>query len=211
MNKLKISNPIKIRISLPLVLITAVFSFACNSAPAPQPVSNATANNPAGNSTRPIANEKAISKALDVPLAKLDGATLKLADFKGKVMVVDFWGTFCPPCVKQAPQLAELSKRYRDQGLEVIGLTADKKSDQKLVEDFIKRVGINYTIAYANNWVSDAFLKGTQDETGTHPLPQLFVLSRDGRVVEHLIGDSPQHGVPYLEKVVKQELSVGSR
>lgn len=211
MSKLKIQNPFKMRISLPMIIISAVFSFACNSAPAPQPVSSTATNIPAGNSARPVPNEKAIGKALDVPLAKLDGATLKLADFKGKVLVVDFWGTFCPPCVKQAPQLAELSKRYRDQGVEVIGLTADKKSDQKLVEDFIKRVGINYTIAYANNWVSDAFLKGTQDESGSPPLPQLFVLSRDGRVVEHLIGDSPQHGVPYLEKVVKQELSAGSR
>jgi thiol-disulfide isomerase/thioredoxin len=188
-----------------LIFAMALLSLACNSAAPPQPTAGAADSTMAA-SARKLVNEKAISESFDVPIAKLDGASFKLADFKGKVIVVDFWGTFCPPCVKQAPQLAELSRRYRGQGLEIIGLTADEKSDQDKVEQFIKKVGINYTIGYANNWVSSAFLKGTEDDTGTHPLPQLFVISREGRVVEHLIGDSPQHGIPYLEKVVTREL-----
>jgi cytochrome c biogenesis protein CcmG/thiol:disulfide interchange protein DsbE len=203
-SKFRISKPFNMLMSA-LVFAIAVFSLACNSAAPPQPVSGATARTAAGG--QPVVNEKAIGEAFDVPIAKLDGASFKLADFKGKVVVVDFWATYCPPCVKQIPQLAELSKRHRDQGLEIIGLTSDEKSDQEKVQQFIKRLGVNYTIGYANNWVSGAFLKGTEDESGAPPIPQLFVIARNGRVVEHLIGDSPNHGLPYLEKVVTRELS----
>lgn len=182
----------------------ALIAGACNSASPPQPI-------PTGMITQRQVltqqNQKAISGAMNVPIARLDGTSFKLSDYKGKVLVVDFWATYCPPCVKQAPQLAELSKRYRDKGLEVIGLTSDEKTDQQKVEDFIKRVGINYHIGYASSWVSNAFLKGTEDDTGAPPIPQLFVLSRDGRVIEHMIGDSPQRGIEYLEKVVSSQLS----
>lgn len=182
----------------------ALIAGACNSASPPQPI-------PTGMITQRQVltqqNQKAISGAMNVPIARLDGTSFKLSDYKGKVLVVDFWATYCPPCVKQAPQLAELSKRYRDKGVEVIGLTSDEKTDQQKVEDFIKRVGINYHIGYASSWVSNAFLKGTEDDTGAPPIPQLFVLSRDGRVIEHMIGDSPQRGIEYLEKVVSSQLS----
>jgi cytochrome c biogenesis protein CcmG/thiol:disulfide interchange protein DsbE len=204
MSKDSSSNPFNMLIGALMIIIVGL-SFGCNSTAPPQPVSGAPTRTAGGG--RPAVNEKAISEAFDVPLARLDGASFKLADFKGKVVVVDFWATYCPPCVKQIPQLAELSKRHRDKGLEIIGLTSDEKSDQDKVEQFIKRLGVNYTVGYANNWVSGAFLKGTEDESGAPPIPQLFVIARDGRVVEHLIGDSPDHGLPYLEKVVTRELS----
>jgi cytochrome c biogenesis protein CcmG/thiol:disulfide interchange protein DsbE len=204
MSKFRISNPFNMLMGALMIGIVA-FSLACNSAAPPQLVSGATSRSAGGG--RPVVNDQAIGEAFDVPIARLDGASFKLADFKGKVVVVDFWATYCPPCVKQIPQLAELSKRHREKGLEIIGLTSDEKSDQDKVEQFIKRLGVNYTVGYANNWVSGAFLKGTEDESGAPPIPQLFVIARDGRVVEHLIGDSPNHGLPYLEKVVIRELS----
>lgn len=213
MSKFSLLNPFKARmgkLAKLLILSTIVFSFACSSAPPPRSASDTTVTIPTSGGTRPMANQKTISEALDVPLTKLDGGAFKLTDFKGKVLVVDFWATYCGPCVKQVPQLAELSKRYSQQGLEVIGLTFDNQSDQEKVVEFIKKAGAGYTIGYANDWVSGAFLKGTEDETGSAPIPQLFVISRDGRVVEHLKGANPQHGLPYLEKVVAQELSLNA-
>jgi thiol-disulfide isomerase/thioredoxin len=176
---------------------------ACDMAPSPVPLAGGAASRSAKLADGGlITNEKAIVASFDVPITRLDGSRFNLRDYQGKVLVVDFWATYCPPCVKQAPQLAELSRRHRDRGLEVIGLTSDEK-----VEEFIRRVGINYTIGYAGNWLSRSFLFGTEDETGAPPIPQLFIISRQGKVVEHLIGDSPQHGIDHLEEVVKRELA----
>lgn len=186
------------------VLAACLFTFACNSAAPPRPIAESTAA--PMSATRRNANERAIQEALDVPIARLDGSSFKLADFQGKVLVVDFWATYCPPCVKQAPQLARLNERYRERGLTVVGLTSDKKEDQALVEEFIKKAGINYAIGYDNSWLSTAFLKGTEDATGSPPIPQLFVLARDGRVVEHLIGERPG-GLEYLEQVINEQLA----
>lgn len=192
-----------------VVIAIVCSSVACDVAPAPVPLSGAAARQEpvvrvAG---RPLVNERAIAASLDIPISRLDGSRFSLRDFQGRVIVVDFWATYCPPCVKQAPQLAELSRRYRNQGLEVIGLTSDEKSDQAKVEEFMQRVGINYSIGYAGNWLSRSFLYGTEDETGAPPIPQLFIISKEGKVVEHLIGDSPRHGIDYLEEVVRRELA----
>jgi peroxiredoxin len=197
----KFRNPIPFNILTIALVMAAFFSAACDSAPE-APVSSAATVKTA----RLSANEKAMNDAFDVPLAKLDGTSMKLSDLKGKVVVLDFWRTDCPPCVKWVPKLAKLHERYRDRGLEVVGLTSNEKSDQKLVEDFSKKFGVNYTVAYANTWLSRAFLKGSEDETGGPPIPQLFVISRDGRVVEHHIGYNSDKDVENIEKVIVQEL-----
>jgi thiol-disulfide isomerase/thioredoxin len=202
-----ISNP-----WLPVLLLgAAVSSAACDNAAAPRPVSTASGDAPPvsampKSSGKP--NPEAIDSVQGLMVPKHEGGTLKLSDLRGKVVIVDFWGTWCPPCRKQAPQLAELNKRYRDKGLAVIGMSLDdQKEDQKLVNDFIKQAGINYQIAYPSRIVTDAFLKGTEDETGSPPIPQLFIFGKDGKLVEHLIGERPEKGLSYLERIVTQQLS----
>jgi thiol-disulfide isomerase/thioredoxin len=197
-------------VKIVVLLMLPFFTSSCDRAAAPVPLTGAAARQSAAVRVagRPLINKEAINGSFDVPIDRLDGSRFSLRDYQGKVMVIDFWATYCPPCVKQAPQLAELSRRYAGQGLEVIGLTSDEKSDQPKVEDFIRRVGINYQIGYASNWVSRSFLYGTEDETGAPPIPQLFIVSRKGEVVEHLIGDSPQHGIAHLEEVVRRELTI---
>lgn len=187
-----------------VVLAAALFFSGCNDAAAPKAVTGAE---PAMAAKRPSINEEEIKKVLDVPVSKLDGSTFKLEDYRGKVLVVDFWGTFCPPCVKQVPELVKLNEKYRDRGLALVGLAADPKSDQKLVEDFIKKFSVNYQIGYDNNWLSSAFLKGTEDDSGSPPIPQLFVIARDGKVVEHFIGEQPGR-MQELERIVNEQLSV---
>src|SRR5882672_2249312 len=177
-----------------ILLIGMTFTAACDSAAPPRAIDDLT----------PSDRAKMVS---NVEITKLDGGAFKLSDFQGKVLVVDFWATYCPPCVRQVPQLAELSRKYRDKGLEVVGLTSDERDDQAKVIEFLKKAGADYTVGYADQQLSSAFLRGTEDETGAPPIPQLFVISRDGRLVDHFIGEAPQRGIKDLEQVVSQQLS----
>jgi len=191
-----------------ILLIGATFAAACNSAAPPRAVDDPRNSLSAQRTQKPIParDQQAINSASDVQITKLDGGTFKLSDFRGKVLVVDFWRTDCAPCRHLVPQLAELSRKYRDKGLEVIGLTSDDQADQENVVKFLKDKGADYLIGYDNQWLSTAFLKGTEDETGP-PIPQVFVISRDGRVVEHMIGEDRQRGPGYLDNIVSQQLA----
>jgi thiol-disulfide isomerase/thioredoxin len=192
-----------------ILLTGATFTAACDSAAPPRAIGDSANPASAQREQKPVParDPQAIESASDVQITKLDGGTFKLSDFRGKVLVVDFWATYCPPCVRQVPKLAELSRKYRDKGLEVIGLTADDRADQKEVVEFLKKAGADYTVGYENQWLSSAFLKGTEDETGRNPIPQLFVISREGRVVDHIIGEDPRRGIEDIEQVVSQQLS----
>src|SRR5262249_41298652 len=195
--------------SLTAILLTgATFASACNSAAPPRAIEDSANSTSAQRLQQkiPPRDQQAIDSASNVQVTKLDGGTFKLSDFRGKVVVVDFWRTDCAPCAKLVPQLAELNKKYRDKGLEVIGLTSDDPAKHEEVVNFLKKRGADYTIGYDNQWLSSAFLKGTEDEIGP-PIPQLFVISRDGRVVNHFIGANPQSGIENLEQVVSQQLA----
>jgi thiol-disulfide isomerase/thioredoxin len=182
------------------------FTSACNTAAPPRAIDDPANSVSAQRAQKqlPPRDPQAIDTASKVQITKLEGGTFKLSDYRGKVVIVDFWRTDCAPCVRLVPQLAALSKKYRDQGLEVIGLTSDERENESQVVEFLKKRGADYTVGYENEWLSSAFLKGTEDEIGP-PIPQLFVLSRAGRVVEHMIGDDPQR-VSALEQVVSQQL-----
>jgi thiol-disulfide isomerase/thioredoxin len=201
----KISKPLKF--ALPAALLLALA--ACNMAPPPQPVAEARP----GSSAAPakargtVLKERSLQPVSDVVLQKPEGGTFKMADLKGKVILVDFWATWCAPCREQAPRLAALRTKYQDKGLEVVGLNLDPPNDTALVKKFIKDAGINYPVGQGGRLFSDAFLNGTEDDTGEAPIPQLFVFARDGRLVEHFVGNRPEPAAA-LEKIIIQELSV---
>ena len=101
-----------------ILLSASVFSFACNTAAPPRPIEGNAATKQAALEPRPIPmpDEQEVASALNVKIEKLDGSTFNLADFRGKILVVDFWQTNCAPCVRLIPKLAKLSKQYRDKG-----------------------------------------------------------------------------------------------
>jgi thiol-disulfide isomerase/thioredoxin len=139
----------------------------------------------------------------DVDVRTVDGRTIRLSDYRGKVLVMDFWATWCPPCRLETPQLARLARENRDRGLEVIGLHIDDrgKSSPEDIRRFIDNYGIAYTVGLATDDMFTSYL-GTEDDT----IPQTLVFGRDGRLIKHLSGYTQSHGKE-LDEAVNQALA----
>jgi thiol-disulfide isomerase/thioredoxin len=105
----------------------------------------------------------------------LDGKPLSLADYKSKVILLNFWATWCGPCRSEIPDLVELQNKYKDQ-LQVIGLVVDD-DDEDGVKKFAANFGINYPIAMAPDELRMKY-------GGIPALPTSFVLDKEGRVVQ---------------------------
>jgi peroxiredoxin len=121
------------------------------------------------------AAKKASVLASDFTLQTTEGKTLKLSDYKGKVVIVDFWATWCPPCRKGIPDLIDLKKKYGSKGLEVIGISVDTDTKADVVP-FVKDHGINYPVVYGNQNVY-------QQYGGISAVPTSFVLDKAGKII----------------------------
>ena len=109
----------------------------------------------------------------------LDGRTLSSADWKGKVVLVNFWATWCPPCLAEIPDLIALQNKYRDR-LVVIGISEDEISPE-VVKRFATERKINYPIAMTSADLQTRF-------TGITALPTTFVLDPDGQIAYKRVG-----------------------
>lgn len=150
----------------------------------------------------PVSNPASKTPA-DFDVRTFDGRTIKLSDYRGKVLVMDFWATWCPPCRLETPQLARLARENRDRGLEVIGMHIDDRgrSSPEDIRKFIDHYGISYTVGLATDDMFTSYL-GTEDDT----IPQTLVFGRDGRLITHLSGYSQSHG-KLLDEAVNQALA----
>jgi len=86
--------------------------------------------------------------APDFTVTDLQGKSLSLASYKGKILVLNFWATWCPPCRREIPDFIEVYREYRDKGMEILGVSVDETTAEALLE-WTKRTGINYPIALA--------------------------------------------------------------
>jgi len=124
----------------------------------------------------------------------------KLSDYQGKVVLLDFYATWCEPCRAETPHLVQLQKQYAAQGLQVIGLNVGGEDDRAQVPSFAKEFGIPYPLAYPDDELVDDLLGDNQN------IPQAFVFDRRGKLVKRFIGYSNNSGVE-LEDVVKTAIT----
>jgi len=125
----------------------------------------------------PTAQQHSI--APDFSLPQLNGQFLQLSAYRGKVVLLDFWATWCTPCREEIPHLVELQNKYRDRGLEIIGVSMDDSPDP--VREFYQRFQMNYPVVMGNADIGERY-------GGVLGLPIAFIIDRDGRIYAKHIG-----------------------
>jgi peroxiredoxin len=109
----------------------------------------------------------------ELSLTDLNGKTLHTSDYKGKVVLVNFWAAWCTPCAEEVPQFIALQRKYKDQGFQVIGISVEDDAGE--LRNFYRKYQMNYPVVPGNIKIADAF-------GGVLGLPTTFVIGRDNLV-----------------------------
>jgi peroxiredoxin/tetratricopeptide (TPR) repeat protein len=124
-------------------------------------------------------------------LMDLEGREVKLADFAGKVVILDFWATWCPPCVKEIPEFVELYEADKDKGLVIVGISLDQGGIE-VVKKFAAEHKVNYPLIMGDKKVDEAY-------GGIQSIPTTFIIDRKGNIVDGVVGGRPKS---YFEKKI---------
>ena len=199
------------RLALTLVVLALIAAFgasSCNKAPeAAKPSEGAAKTSDTSASPTAAAAPAALvplsAGLLTTELKTIDGKIIKLADYAGKVVIVNLWATWCGPCRYEIPHLIELANEYKGR-VEVIGLTnEDPVDDLEKVKEFVREQKINYTIG----WTTQDFALGMMQGNIRNSIPQSFIITRDGRVFKRFIGFSPTNTPPQMRTALEQAVN----
>jgi thiol-disulfide isomerase/thioredoxin len=118
--------------------------------------------------------------APDFDLQSLDGKSVKLSDFRGKAVLLNFWATYCGPCRIEMPWFVALQNEYGPQGLQIVGVAMDDASTEDIAK-FTRELGVNYPILLGKESVGQSY-------GGVDVLPTTFFLDRDGKITAREFG-----------------------
>jgi thiol-disulfide isomerase/thioredoxin len=164
------------------VILGFAFITACQNAAAPVAISNKPVSI---NDVRQQPN--APSKPIEqMSWTGTDGGQQRLGDLKDRVVILDFWATYCPPCREEIPHLNSLQAKYGADKIQIIGLNVGGNEDQPKIPAFVKEMNMSYPVAYPEQPLV-SFIFGETDV-----IPQTAVFDRNGQLVLKIAGFSPE-------------------
>jgi cytochrome c biogenesis protein CcmG/thiol:disulfide interchange protein DsbE len=137
--------------------------------------------------------------APELSLQDLNGQRLSLSQYKGKVVLLNFWATWCDPCRREIPRFVDLQKKYGNQGFQIVGVSLD--DDAKAVPPFYQQYKMNYPVAVGNEKVAESF-------GNILGLPVNLLIDRDGRIAARHLGEAD---ISQLENEIKYLLRTSAR
>ena len=174
------------RLLTAVLLIVAIALSGCTAETAEPDNSNTAAANTAPKQT--------IENSLGITLKDLKGNTVSLDDYAGKVVLVNFWATWCAPCIREMPDLVKLSENYKDQDVEVLGIVVS--SPEQHVRRMAKDLKISYPVLFGDEETAMKF-------GGFTSIPKTFVINGRGEIVEDVTG---MQSYEAFEKLVQRHI-----
>jgi peroxiredoxin len=195
-NKVKFWTPLRVACTIISLGLLAAFGVSsCNSNDPPN--GRMSSSEP----TRPTALVTLPRPILDAENRAASGGPIKLADYSGKVLLVNLWATWCGPCRMETPELVKLHQEYQSRGVEMIGLsTEDPDASAESVAEFVKAYDVKYHIGWATREVAIALMQGRTN------IPQSFIIARDGRIVKRFIGFRPDATPQQIRQALDEAL-----
>jgi thiol-disulfide isomerase/thioredoxin len=124
-------------------------------------------------------------KAADFTLKDLSGKEVSLSDYKNKIVLLNFWATWCPPCINEMPDLERIYQNYKDKDVQLLGMTVSSKLSQ--IPKLVKSTGVTYPILVNADDV-------VADYGGFNSIPQTFIIDQDGNIVKQITGGRDYDG-----------------
>ena len=194
---IKFWTPLRIVSTVIVLGLIALFGISnCNSNDPPVITTSKPGSGTASGARPPLP-----AVALDTEMKGINGESIKLSNYSGKVLLVNLWATWCGPCRREIPELVRLHKEYQSRGVELIGLTTeDPVSSAQTVQEFVRHFKMDYQVGWAPREVAAALMQGQGS------IPQSLIVTRDGRIRKRFIGFHPQDTPPQLKKALEEAL-----
>jgi len=177
-------------------IIFSAFSACSNTQRSPVD-EKTTADNTANADSKTVSENKsseyplAPAAVLNTEIKNIDGNVFKVADLKGKVLLLNLWATWCGPCREEMPQLVAMEDEFKAKDFKVIGLNIDNETPEK-IQPFAEKMKLNYELA----WADENLYRGLLKVSKFDGIPQSFLLDREGRLRGVFLGGS--------QKVIRQ-------
>ena len=127
-------------------------------------------------------------RLLERKIKRLDSSSFRLADFQGKVMVINLWASWCGPCRREVPEYEAVRKDYSGRNVEFIGLTTEDQDAADKVNRFVRDTKFSFLLGWADPEMAQILMNGRR------AIPQTIVIGSDGSVINHWVGFSPGSG-----------------